>query len=71
MDLHIRLNVTARFSVTLAVDERTSLQGGHLRKVVAENIAARGIVPEDLDAIEIAEVTDDTDARPIVMGTNG
>jgi hypothetical protein len=80
MDLHIRLNVTASFSVTLAVDENDRLvpqenpAADRLLEAVAENvmdtITADGSIRDFIDRIEIAEVCTDSD-QPIIRGTSG
>ena len=73
MDIHIRLNVTARFSINIAVDEQDRLEGEELKRVIGQHVKElvnQGALPDAIDSIEIAEVSDDSDYT-ILRGTNG
>lgn len=59
MTIDVRVNVTASFSVPLAVAEN-----------VMDAIAVSGSVRDFIDSIEIAEVASDQD-QTIIRGTNG
>lgn len=77
-DIHVRLNVTCSFSVTLGITpdfqaKHSPLENDALKRVAAVHIReliANGALPDCIDRIEIAEVATDSD-ETIVRGTNG